>query len=148
MLFMIGSVQVDVRPFNVDQVTRSAAADLAEKATLSGRKPIEFMGPGEDTLTLSGQLLPSKLGGLNELETVRSLMEQGAVLPVMRGDGSRLGSYMITRLREAHRDLLRDGVGFTIRHTITLKRVPDEGGQGGRQTVPALLNLFDYLGGL
>lgn len=145
MLYMIGAVQLDTFPFSVDGVSRSGSADIAFKPLLNGLKGAEFMGEGDDDLSLRGQLLPAKIGGLSELEALRAQMTQGAALPVMRGDGLRLGTYAITDLRENHSELLRDGVGFIVRVSISMKKVP-AGQSAGLQVIPALLQLFDLLG--
>lgn len=145
MLYMIGAVQVDTFPFSVDGASRSASADIATKPLLNGLKGAEFMGEGDDKLYLRGQLLPAKIGGLGELEALRALMSQGAGSPVMRGDGTRFGTYMITDIRENHKHLLRDGVGAVVQVSISLKKVPAER-SAGTQLIPALLQLFDILG--
>lgn len=145
MLYMIGAIQVDTFPFSVDSVRRSASADIATKPLLNGLKGAEFMGEGDDRLTLRGKLLPAKIGGLTELEAVREHMRRGAALPVMRGDGVRLGTFAITNLRDGHDYLLRDGVGAEIRYTITLKKVPADPAVT-QQIIPNLLQLFDLLG--
>jgi len=147
MLYMVGAVQIDTAPFSIDGVDRSHQADIAQKPLLRGLKGAEFMGEGDDVLTLRGQILPTKIGGTAELEAMRDHMVKGAALPVMRGDGTKLGSFMITGIRERHREILRDGTPFVLRHTITLKKVPEDRATG-QQTVPALLRLFDLLEGV
>jgi phage protein U len=145
MLYMIGAVQIDTFSFSIDGASRSASADIATKSLLNGLKGAEFMGEGDDKLSLRGQLSPAKIGGLAELEALREHMKQGAALPVMRGDGTRLGTFMITGLRENHSHLLRDGVGAVVKVSISLKKVPAER-SAGTQLIPALLQLFDILG--
>ncbi|MEP3049406.1 MAG: phage tail protein [Roseibium sp.] len=145
MLYMIGAIQIDTVPLSIETASRSHGADFATKPVLNGLKDMEFMGEGDDVLTLRGQILPTKIGGTAELESVREHMTKGAALPVMRGEGTRLGSFVITSLKETHRELLRGGVPFILRHSITLKKVPAQS-ETGRQTIPALLKLFDLLG--
>lgn len=145
MLYMIGAVAVDTYPFAFDAVSRSGSADIAFKPLLNGLKGAEFMGEGDDTLSMRGQLLPAKIGGLPQLEALRSHMNQGAALPVMRGDGVRLGTYMLVSLRDNHTDLLRDGIGARVRVSVSLKKVPAHQSTG-LQVIPALLQLFDLLG--
>ena len=115
-LFILGGVVMDTRPFNADKFDRTASADLVEKAVMGGLKPSEFMGQGEDTLTITGQLLPFKTGGLAEFEMLDEMRRTGARFPVMRGDGKRLGTYAITDISERHGQLMRDGVGFTVKY--------------------------------
>lgn len=144
MLYMIGTLSLDTRPFNADAMERTATADLAEKPVVGGFAPSEFMGEGKDEITLSGKLLPTKIGGLTELEIADNMRSAGARVPVMRGDGKRLGTYSIISLREKHKDLMRDGIGFTVDYSIKLKKVQaDRDGSGS--VINGLLSLFDAL---
>jgi phage protein U len=111
---------------------------------MGGLAPSEFTGEGKDEIALSGLLIPSKIGGLDELETAHQMRMSGTRVPVMRGDGVRLGTFAITKMSETHRDLMSSGVGFSVKYTITLKKVqPDD--DGASSVVSGLLNLFDAL---
>ncbi len=141
MLYQLGPLTLDTRPFNADDVSRSTSADFATKAlmgTLPGR---EFMGEGDDKLTISGQLLPFKTGGLTELEFAHSMRRSGQLLPVMRGDGVMLGWFAIEGIQESHSELMRNGVGFLVKHSISLVKVGPEGAAAGG-IVGAILSLF------
>ncbi len=142
MLYSLGTLTLDTRPFNADAVRRHATADLPSKGVMGGLDSSEFTGEGRDIITLSGQLLPSKIGGLTELEVAHEMRRSGARFPVMRGDGRRMGWYAITSISEAHRELLRSGVGFIVKHRITMKKVQADAG-AGQQIITALLSLFD-----
>lgn len=145
MLFMLGALTIDTRPFSANKVSHSAGADWAEKPVMNALPPSEFTGEGADTLTISGQLLPYKLGGLTQLDAAHQLRKKGTVVPVMRGDGERLGNYAITSITEDHTHLQAEGVGFVVMYSISLKKMP--GSTNGQQhTVESLLNLFDGLG--
>lgn len=146
MLYQVGPVTVDTFPFSADEMSRSGLADLPAKPVMGTRPPREFMGPGEDKVTLSGQLLPSKIGGLTELAALQSLRDAGTQVPVMRGDGTMLGWYAISGISERHTDLLRDGVGFRVRYTLDLVRVGGEPSRSsGSGIVGMLLSLFEGL---
>lgn len=144
MLYQIGAVTLDTRPFNADRMERTARADFAVKpliGTLPGR---EFMGEGDDEIALSGQILPSKTGGLAGVEMLHGFRVSGTALPVMRGDGRMFGWYVIEEVRESHRELLRSGVGFTVDYSVRLlKSAP---ASASVAVVGTLLSLFGALG--
>lgn len=144
MLYQFGAVQMDTYPFSADEVSRNAGADFAVKPVIGSLPNREFMGEGDDELSISGQLLPSKIGGLTELETLHALRRAGEQLPVMRGDGVMLGWFAITRIQEEHKDLERNGVGFTVQHTIDLVRIGPEG--ASRNIIGTLRSLFGAFG--
>ncbi|WP_420415136.1 phage tail protein [Roseibium sp.] len=143
---MIGTLAFDTKPFNVDAVTRKGTADLAEKPVISGLAPSEFMGDGGETLKLSGRLLPTKIGGLSELEIAHQMRRSGARVPVSRGDGFRLGTFAITAIEEKHSHLVKGGVGFVVDYSIDLKKVQDDR-DGSSGVVQGLLSLFNSMGG-
>lgn len=144
MLYMIGTLALDTAPFSADAMSRMAGADIVAKPIVGGFQPKEFMGEGEDEITLSGRLLPSKIGGLTELEVAHQMRRDGARFPLMRGDGARLGWFAITKISEKHTQLLRNGVGFVVEHEIAmLKTEPDTG--AGLQVISGLLSLFEAL---
>jgi hypothetical protein len=143
-LYVLGGVVMDTRPFNADKFDRTASADLVQKAVMGGLQPSEFMGEGEDTLTITGQLLPFKTGGLTELDVIDEMRRTGARFPVMRGDGKRLGTYAITGLTERHDELMRNGVGFTVQYSVSLRKVQQD--YDGSGLIAALISIFETLG--
>ncbi|MGY6703167.1 phage tail protein [Roseinatronobacter sp.] len=144
MLYQIGTLTLDTRPFSADDVNRSASADFAVKPLIGAMQAREFMGEGDDTLTISGQLLPFKTGGLTELEVAHQFRKSGQRLPVMRGDGKMMGWFVIESIQERHSELMRDGVGFVVKHQIQLARVGPEG--AASSIIGALLSLFGVIG--
>ncbi len=142
MLYMLGALQLDTFPFNADQVQISSKADIAKKKVIGGISPGEFMGDGGKTLTISGQILPLKIGGLTQLDMADQMRKSGEVFPVMRGDGIRLGNFAIKSMSETHKHLARNGVGHVVTHRLTLQQEPDES-QSSPGLVPDLLSIFD-----
>ncbi|MGF9694690.1 phage tail protein [Rhizobium sp. 0TCS1.26] len=144
MLYTIGALSLDTRPFGIDEVQRTASADFAEKSVMGAMVAREFMGEGDDKITLSGQILPFKTGGLTELEMAHAFRRSGQKLPVLRGDGVRLGWFVIDSITESHRDLMQDGVGFFVKHSISLTKVSPAGASSN--IVGTILSLFGKLG--
>lgn len=143
MLFVFGALVIDTRPFNADEMYRTSQASLAQKSTLEGFQPSEFMGEGEETITLSGKLAPLRVGGLSELEFCERMCKDGFRAPLMRGDGRRFGTYQITNVREHHSDFVRSGVGFFVHYTLNLKKV--QGGANGASVINSILSVFNSI---
>ncbi|MDX6806300.1 phage tail protein [Terrihabitans rhizophilus] len=142
-LYQLGAVTIDTRPFNAEGADRDASADFAVKPLIGSMPGREFMGEGDDELKITGQLLPSKVGGLSELEALHGFRRGGQRLPVMRGDGRMLGWFVITSISERHTDLNRDGVGFLVGYTISMFRTSPEGASPA--IIGSLLSLFGAL---
>ncbi|MCL4674445.1 MAG: phage tail protein [Pararhodobacter sp.] len=136
---------LDTRPFGIDDMSREADASIVAKPLFGAFQAKEFTGEGEDDITLSGQLLPSKIGGMDQLEVLHQMRRAGTRFPLMRGDGTRFGWYAIDRIGEQHSDLGADGVGFAVRVSVSMTKTQATNG-AGQQIVAGLLSLFGALG--
>ncbi|GHA13241.1 hypothetical protein GCM10007989_04780 [Devosia pacifica] len=148
MLYQIGPIALDTRPFSADSLSRAGGADLAVKPLMNALPGREFMGEADEKISISGQLLPTKIGGMTELEMAHALSRQGTALPVMRGDGKMFGWFAIESVSEGHEELLRDGMGFVVKYQLALVKVEPDAGNvatpaGG--IVGMLLSLFEAL---
>lgn len=147
MLYQIGPLALDTRPFNADAMSRQGGADHAVKPLMNTLPGREFMGEADEKISISGQLLPTRIGGLTELEMAHSLSRSGQGVPLLRGDGKMFGWFVIESISEQHGNLTRVGVGFTVKYTLNLVKVsPQAGGVGpGAGIVGMLLGLFEVM---
>ncbi len=148
MLFQLGPLTLDTFPMGPDSFSRNSGADLATKPIMGRMQGREFMGPSDQSLTISGQLLPTKIGGLPDLEQLHALSSSGTKLPVMRGDGVMLGWFVIEKVTEQHKDLTALGIGFVVAYSLNLIKVDADSATGSALSgglVGMLLNLFEAL---
>lgn len=122
MLFRLGAVTFEVAPLNTHEVSRTASADFAEKAVLGRRPTLEFVGAGPEQLTLSGKVFPARFGGLENLASLDEARLAGLALPLVRGDGTPLGWFVIKELGSTDQALDRRGVGQVIDYQLQLAR--------------------------
>jgi len=146
MLYMLGAVALDTNPISADSVQRVSNGALVAKPVMGGRQRKEMTGEGEDDITITGTLVPSRLGGLTSLETLQEMRRTGARFPLMRGDGYRFPTwYGIRQMTETHEDLTRDGLGFVVVYSVTLEQADERAGDG-QQVIQSLLSLFNIAG--
>lgn len=122
MLYLVGSLTIQVAPFNVHEVTESGATDYAAKPVVGIEPPLEYVGEGSNEMSLQGRLFPAALGGLSELELLRQMRVSGKPQYVMRGDGTPLGWFAITSCSTRSAYLDGRGVGKQIEVSISLRR--------------------------
>lgn len=92
-----------------------------------GRRPArQFLGPGDDTITLTGTLLPHFTGGQQNLDELRRMADEGAAWPLIEGNGTYYGLYVIDSLNETKSHQMRDGSAQRIAFTLNLQRVDDD----------------------
>ena len=147
MLYQIGLLSFQTNAFSIDRVRRNTRADFAVKPVVGGRKPRGAIGPGDDGLTLSGTLLPFRLGGLTELDIAHGMLASQIAQPVMRGDGKSLDYHVLEDIEEDHQEIEENGVGFVIGYTIKTQKVPPPSTADAAAIVGGLVSLFRVLRG-
>ncbi|WP_296250336.1 phage tail protein [Pseudomonas sp. UBA4194] len=85
----------------------------------------QFLGRGEDAITLPGVLLPALKGTALSLDTLRYMADTGKAWPLVEGTGRILGVWVIESLSETRTLFFQDGAARRIEFTIALKRVDD-----------------------
>lgn len=144
MLYMLGGVVIDTAPLSVEGATRASSADIAAKPVIGAVKAHEFMGEGDATLTLTGQVLPMHIGGEAQLAALHAMCVAGERFNVLRGDGVSMGHHALTAVSEGHTQLSPDGVGYVVAHTLSLIKV-EHSRAGGEGTIARILSIFDAL---
>ncbi|MBT9431075.1 phage tail protein [Candidatus Sodalis endolongispinus] len=118
-----------------------------------GRPPqSQFLCPDEETVTLSGVLLPEITGGRVSLMALQKMAETGKAWSLIEGNGAIHGMFVIESLSRPKSVFLSDGAARRIEFTLTLKRT-DENlkemfGDLSQQLNDLSGTLSDTLGGL
>lgn len=85
----------------------------------------QFLGRGEDTITLPGTLLPGLVGSPLSLDTLRLMADTGKAWPLVGGTGKIFGAWAITSISETQQIFFEDGTPRRYEFTINLKRIDD-----------------------
>ena len=93
-----------------------------------GARPArQFLGPDDESINLSGVLLPELTGGRISLDLVRAMGDQGKSWPLVDGsDGRIYGLFVIENMSETKSYFFDDGTPRRIEFTINLKRTDDD----------------------
>ncbi|EPY7212639.1 phage tail protein [Klebsiella pneumoniae] len=86
----------------------------------------QYVGAGENQLTLGGLLYPEITGGNLSLGAVSTMAYTGLAWPLIDGVGSIYGMYVITGLQETHQEFDRFGKAKRIEFTLSLQRVDED----------------------
>ena len=97
---------------------------------LGVRPPLEWVGDGAESWTISAKLFPGRFGGLGSLRTLYQARASGQPQYLMRGDGAQMGWVVIERVSERSTYLDAKGVGQMIEVEITVKRASAPGSGG------------------
>ena len=85
----------------------------------------QFVGKGEDTITMPGILLPELAGTAMSLDALRTMADTGKAWPLVEGTGRVYGLWVIESLSETRSLFFSDGAARRIEFNLVLKRVDD-----------------------
>lgn len=89
---------------------------------IGARPAHQYLGPDDETLTLTGTLHPEFAGTRLSLTLLQALADTGKAWPLIQGDGTLYGYYLITGLNTTGTLHFQDGAPRRIDFTLTLKR--------------------------
>lgn len=82
----------------------------------------QYIGPGDDNITLSGVLYPEITGGNLSLAALETIGFSGRPWPLIEGGGWIYGMYVMTRLERGKTEFDQYGLAKKIEFTISLSR--------------------------
>lgn len=104
--------------------------DLAWRHPASGRVGLrparQFAGVDDETISLSGVLLPEISGGDLSLDLIRLMGDSGQQWPMIEGTGRVYGFFVIDKLSTTKELFFQDGKARRIEFTLSLVRVGDD----------------------
>lgn len=126
MLMALGMFVFETRSVPYQQLQRATEWRHASQSRVGDRPAYQFIGPGTDTITLSGTLLPEYTGGRLDLDDIRDMADQGKAWPLVEGTGRQYGLWVITKVDETSSVLFRDGAAAKIEFSLSLEHVDDD----------------------
>lgn len=98
-----------------------------ETSDRHGARPaVQFIGPGPDTITMAGLIVPELGGKFSSLDTLAVMADAGDTYPLVDGAGRIFGNYRITRLEEQHLSVMAGGAPRHVGFRIELQRGDDQ----------------------
>jgi phage protein U len=137
-LYQWGPIQFQIYPLNVHQMDHTTQSDWARKEIAGAAQYREWVGEGDDEITLRGRVFPHYMaekirargsninssGGLGHLDVLDNMRRLGQAHLLIRGDGYKLGWYILEKLSRGHTELGSDGIGQQIDFQGSFQRVP------------------------
>jgi phage protein U len=97
----------------------------ARAPRIGARDATQFVGPGDETVSLSGAVYTELSDGIVSLEDLRAMADQGEAWPLVTGSGRVYGNFVITAIDERQVYLMADGTPRRIDFGIDLLGVDD-----------------------
>jgi hypothetical protein len=104
---------------------RSADYRWSSNARVGKRDAFQFLGPGEEKITLTGELYPELTGGTLSMLALYKMADEGRAWPLISGIGMIYGMFVINNVSETGSVFFADGSPRKISFTLSLTRVDD-----------------------
>lgn len=108
-----------------EEMRRSTAWRHPSNERVGARPARQFVGQGDDTLTLSGLQAPEHFGDRKAIAQLREMGDTGAAFALVNGAGEIYGAWVIESVEETGTILTRDGIARRVEFTLNLARVDD-----------------------
>lgn len=86
------------------------------------RAAAQFVGPGEDRITLQGNFPPGVAGDYASLDRLVEMAASGDAWPLVDGAGTVLGNFRIVKVDERRQHIVEGGMGRMIDFAVDLER--------------------------
>jgi len=123
MLMSLGMFGFELATLPYQELIRRTSWKHARSPRFGAFDASQYVGPGEDRVTLSGVLLPPLAGSYSSLRDLRVMADDGEAWPLMDANGTALGVYTIESIDERQSYHLDNGVPRKVDFTIELNRV-------------------------
>ena len=135
MMMLLGPVNFSIDTSAYEQLQRSSQYDWATQGRLGhpqlkhlgiGGPAHQYIGPGEESISLNGTIYPQYKGGTRQLSLIRLTAGLGIAMPLVDGNGFVYGRWIIENLQETRSVFFADGVPRKIEFTLSLKRYNED----------------------
>ena len=123
MLMALGTFVFDLPRLAYQQLEQQMSWRHAASERVGARAAHQYVGPGEETIELSGDVVQELSAGEVSLNTLRDLAEDGQPLPLVDGRGWVYGAYVIKGITEGKSVFFKDGAPRKVEFNLSLLRV-------------------------
>jgi uncharacterized protein len=126
MMMALGFFVFERRTIPYQQAQHDIVWRHPSQNRVSARPSSQFLGVGDETMVLSGTLLPEFTGGELSLEVLRKMADSGSAFPLIEGTGTVYGFFVIEKISRSKSEFFNDGAAKQIEFSMDLKRVDTE----------------------
>ena len=126
ILMSLGMFPFHVPTLAFDELQRRADWRHARTPRVGARDAVQYVGPGDETVSISGTAYAELSKGVASLDELRDMAGTGEAWPLVDGAGRVFGDFVITGIDERHKFLFEDGTARKIDFGIDLLRVDED----------------------
>ncbi|MBJ9370572.1 MULTISPECIES: phage tail protein [Acinetobacter] len=125
MMMSLGIFVFMLSTASYQELQRSTSWRHPSNSRVGNAPAYQFIGKGEDTITLSGTIYPEITGYQSNLDAIRFMANTGKAYILIEGTGKIYGLAIIEQLEENRENFFKDGAARKISFSITLKIIDD-----------------------
>ena len=125
MMAALGQFTFALNTIAFQELRRSTSWRHPSNARVGARPARQYVGPGDETITLTGLQAPEFMGDRKALDRLREMADRGNAYALVNGAGENFGAWVIESMDETGTLFVREGVPRRVEFTINLARVDD-----------------------
>lgn len=130
MLMTLGLFVFGLDTLAFDTLRRQTAWRHPSNSRVGARPARQYIGPGDDTITLSGVLAPEFKGTARSLDDLRKMADSGKAWALVSGAGDVFGAWVIENMSETGTYFIAQGRPRRIEFELQLARADDSAAEG------------------
>ncbi|MEM7197278.1 MAG: phage tail protein [Pseudomonadota bacterium] len=127
----LGDFRFSLSTAAYQQFERTSSYSWTASARIGVEAAVQFVGIGQEEITLTGTIYPHFRGGYGQIEKMRTIAAKGEPLFLVSGfenEGRVWGDYSITRVIEKQQHIGADGKPLRMDFTLHLIKYGDDNG--------------------
>lgn len=125
MMMSLGQFVFSLTTLAYQDLQRQTSWRHAANSRVGARPARQFLGPGDDTITLSGMVAMEFTNGAASIDEIRTMADTGKAWPLVDGAGYVYGQWVIEGLTTTNTLFLANGVPRRVEFQVSLTRVDD-----------------------
>ncbi|MCC7632567.1 phage tail protein [Stenotrophomonas rhizophila] len=126
MMMSLGTFVFSLSTAAYQQLQRQMSWRHPTSERVGARAARQYVGPGEETIDLSGVIHAELTDDLLTLDALRELAAEGRPLALVEGNGMVYGAYVILSINEGRSEFFSDGTPRRIEFQLQLARTDDD----------------------
>ncbi|HFF1488605.1 TPA: phage tail protein, partial [Escherichia coli] len=126
MMMIFGMFVFELKTLPHQQIQQSKTWRHVRNERINRSAAWQYIGAGDDQITLSGMLYPEITGGEVSLTLLNTQAYTGCPWPLIDGTGQIYGMYVITGLQTTRSELDRYGKAKKIEFSISFQRCDED----------------------
>lgn len=120
-MMALGSYRFSINTAAFQDLERNSSWRWPSIDRVGQRPALQYVGPGDDTITMRGTIFPHFRSGLGQLSAMRAEAAKGEPLLLIDGTGRNWGKYVITEIREGQKVFFSNGMARSQDFDLTLQ---------------------------